>query len=388
MGALDGLKVIDLSRLFPGPFCTTLLADHGAEVIVVEAPHFRDESVITLTPMVRRNKRHVALDLKHEDGRAVFFRMLAGADVLMQGFRPGVAERLGVGYETVREVNPRIIYCSLTGYGQDGPLAFQAGHDMNYMAASGMLDLVTDASGRPIVPKFQISHLTGSLYAALGILLALASREKTGQGQYIDAAMTDGLVTLLALPMAHIFAGTTLPGRFDNDAPDGWFACYRVYETADGRYLSVGPLEPHLWAILCEKLGCPEFIDLQYDIAAQGDIISGLEKIFQGKTLAEWLALLDGPDACIAPVTRVDELLQVPHVQARRLIHQPTGGVPEPGIVPKLSLTPGALRMPAYRFGQHTREVLSEMGYSGEEIADLAERGVAWTRPSRDEENR
>ena len=317
-----------------------------------------------------------------------FFQMLANADVLMQGFRPGRGRKARGGLrDRAGSESPHHLLLALTGYGQDGPLAFQAGHDMNYMAASGMLDLVRDASGRPVVPKFQISHLTGSLYAALGILLALASREKTGQGQYIDAAMTDGLVTLLALPMACMFSGSLLPGRFDNTIPDAWFACYRVYETADGRYISVGPLEPHLWATLCRQLGCPEYIDLQYDIAAQADIIAGLEGIFLGKTLAEWLDILDGPDACIAPVTNVNELLDVAHLQSRQLIHQPPGGVPEPGIVPKLSLTPGGFRLPPYRFGEHTSQVLSELGYAAEEIDVLEERGVAWARPSDHEQN-
>jgi len=377
MGALDGLNVVDLSRLLPGPFCTTLLADHGADVIVVEAPKFRNSPVLGFVPMVRRNKRHMALDLKGTEGQEIFTALVSKADVLVEGFRPGVADRLGVGYDAVRQVNPRIIYCSLTGYGQNGPLADKAGHDINYMAQAGMLDLVKDATGVPVVPNFQIADLSGSLYATVGILMALMSRERTGKGQYLDVSMTDGLISLLAIPLSFTFSGSLFPGRPDNQSPF-WFPCYRVYRTRDGGFLSVGALEPHLWDSLCRKLGCPQYSALQYDVNAIDEITADLENLFESRDLHHWLELLEGPDNCVAPVVKVADLPDHPHFRARGAVRTPPGGVPEPGIVPQLLGTPSEQRMPAYRFGEHTREVLAELGYSPEQIENLKGQGAVW----------
>jgi crotonobetainyl-CoA:carnitine CoA-transferase CaiB-like acyl-CoA transferase len=250
------------------------------------------------------------------------------------------------------------------------------------MATAGMFDLMRDLTGNPIVPNLQIADLTGSLYAALGILLALTSREKTGQGQHVDVAMTEGLVSLLALGLSFAYSGVTFPGRPDNNNPSQWFACYRLYETADGEYFSIGALEPHLWASVCRTLGCPEYAALQYDRSSQARIIAHLEKLFRSKTRAQWNEILSEPDNCVAPVMHVPELIDDPYLKFRKLIHQPQGGVPEPGIVPKLSLTPGDLRLPAYHFGQHTRQVLKELGYSGAEMEDLEDREVIWTAPT------
>ncbi|MDQ7783065.1 MAG: CaiB/BaiF CoA-transferase family protein [Desulfomonilaceae bacterium] len=375
MGALDGLRIVELNRLLPGAFCTALLADHGADVIVVEAPRFRDDAVVGEVPMVRRNKRHMALDLKTETGRKVFLDLIEDADVMVEAFRPGAAERLGLGYEALSRLNPRLIYCSLTGYGQSGPLADRAGHDLNFMAVSGMLDLMRDGQGAPIVPKFQMSHLSGSLYAALGIMLALSAREKTGRGQYIDVSMTDALVSLLAMPLSFTFTGTPFAGRVANDLPES-FPCYRVYKTGDGEHISVGPLEPHLWAGLCAKLGCPQYATLQYDAAARAEIEQHLEGLFLEKSLREWEELLNDRDDCTAAVTRVSDLPRDAHLSARHMIHTTPEGIPEPGIAPVLSDTPGSFRRPAYRFGEHTAEILCEMGYSPEEITVLTDKGV------------
>ncbi len=378
MGALDGLKVVDLSRLLPGPFCTALLADHGADVVAVEAPRFRNDPVLGHVPMVMRNKRHMSVDLKTGKGKEVFFKLISTADVLVEGFRPGVAERLGVGQDAVRHANTRIIYCSLTGYGQDGPLAKKAGHDLNYMAAAGMLALNLDKDRTPITPNFQMADLSGSLYAALGILLAVVARERTGTGQYVDVSMTDGLLSLLAVPLSFTFAGKCFPGRPDNDSPE-WFACYRVYKTRDGDYLSVGSLEPHLWESLCQKLGCPQFTAVQYERAKQGEIIAHLEHLFASRDLKDWLELLDDPDDCVAPVRRVRDLPDDPHLVARGMIRRSSLGIPEPGITPKLSDTPGQYRRPAYVFGEHTREVLAELGYAEDQILRMEEDIVVWS---------
>lgn len=378
MGALDGLSILDLSRLLPGPFCTALLADHGADVTVLEAPRFRDDPVLGDVPMTRRNKRHISVDLRSDEGREIFFKLAADVDVLLEGFRPGVTARLGVDYDSVRERNPLVIYCSLTGYGQTGPLASKAGHDLNYMSIAGMLDLTRDKDRFPIMPNFQMADLAGSLYAAFGILAALAARERTGNGQYIDVSMTDSLISLLPVPLSFSFLNTPLPGRPANDSPE-WFPCYQVYRTSDGKHISVGPLEPHLWENLCNKLGCPEYGPTQYDISRREEMESYLEQLFATRTLADWLSQLDEPNDCVAPVNRVRDLPLEPHFKAREMIHQDGNTIPQPGVTPKLSETPGEIRRPPYQFGEHTREILQELGYSQGYISDLEERSVVWT---------
>ncbi len=381
MGTLDGLRVLDLSRLLPGPFCTSLLADHGADVTVVEAPRFKDDVVLGEVPMVRRNKRHLALDLRSDEGKEIFFKLSDEADCFIEGFRPGAADRLGVGYDAVSARNPRIVYCSLTGYGQTGPLVDRAGHDLNYMATAGLLDLNRDKNGFPIMPNFQMADLSGSLYAALGILMAVISRERTGKGQYIDVSMTDGLVSLLPVALSFSFSGALMPGRVSNEGPE-WFPCYRVYETKDGRHYTVGPLEPHLWKDLCEKLGCPEYADAQYDVEKLAEITNHFEKLFRSKTLTEWTEFLNEPNDCTAPVNKVTELPNYPHLRSRGMIHFSEGGIPEPGVAPKFFHTPGSVLRPPYAFGEHTREILGELGYPDEKIRELEETGVIWAPES------
>lgn len=379
MGALDGLKVLDLSRLLPGPFCTAILADHGADVVVLEAPRFRNDPVLGQVPMVLRNKRHMGVDLKADKGTEVFFKLVSTADVVVEGFRPGVAERMGVGHEAVRRVNPRIVYCSLTGYGQYGPLTHKAAHDINLMAAAGGLDLIRGKDGTPIVPNFPMAQIAGSLYAALGILLALAARDRTGQGQYVDVAAADSLVSLLAMPLSFAFLGKAIPGKRNGDSQES-LACYRVYKTRDGEHLSVGPLEPHLWASLCDKLGCPQYTPLQYDHERQDEVVNHLEQLFATRDLKDWLEVLAEPDDCVAPVTVLKDLAREPQFLARGMIHQSSVGVPEPGITPQLSQTPGTFRRPVYKFGEHTREVLEELGYTDEQIAGMEHDGAVWSR--------
>lgn len=378
MGALDGLKIVDLSRLLPGPFCTSLLADHGADVTVLEGPGFRDDPITGIAQMTRRNKRHVSVDLRKEEGKEIFFKLAAEADVVTQGFRPGVADRLGVGYQSVRGHNSRIIYCSLSGYGQTGPLAQKAGHDLNLMAVAGILDLMRDKDRFPVMPNFAVAGLAGSLYAAFGILAALAARERTGEGQHIDVSMTDSLISMMAIPLPSIFLNRPFPGRPAIDSTD-WFPCYRVYQTSDGKYLSVGPLEPHLWEGLCNKLGCPEYALAQYDISRREEMESYMEKLFGSRTLAEWLEELNEPNDCVAPVNRVRDLPQEPHFVERGMIHTGEDGVPQPGVAPKLSETPGQIRRSPFQFGEHTREVLLELGYSEQDIVALRERSVVWS---------
>lgn len=377
MGALDGIRVLDFSRLFPGHFCSTMLADHGADVLVVEAPWFKEASVLGDVPMIMRNKRHMALDIRTEKGRQIFLDLASRSDVLIEGFRPGVMKKLGVNYQSVSRINPRIIYCSITGYGQDGPLAEKAGHDLNYMAQGGFLDLLRDQDYNPVIPGFQISDLAGSLYAALGILLALQARQKSNIGQHIDAAITDGLLSLLAVPISFSWSKTLLPGRTDQESRDH-FPCYNIYRTKDGEHISVGPLEPHLWASLCEKLGCPQYSPLQYDRGAMDGISVHLQAIFLSRDLRDWTEFLNDPDDCIAPLVRVENLRHIPHFLAREMIILAGESAPQPGIAPKMSGTPGELQRPAYRFGQHSREILSELGYTQDSIEEFISESVVW----------
>ena len=378
--ALDGFKVIDLSRLLPGPFCTSVLADHGADVIVVEGPRFRESDVLGIVPMTRRNKRHVSIDLTTDSGREIFFKLVQTADVMVEGFRPGVTKKLGVDYPTLKNINPSIIYCSLTGYGQTGPLREKAGHDMNYMATSGLLDLLRDQNGFPVMPNFQMADLSGSLFSAIGILCALLARQRTGQGQYIDASMTDGLVSLLAVPLSFTFSGATFPGRLSNDSP-GWFPCYRIYETLDNRHITVGPLEPHLWASLVKKLGRADLVDSQYDPESSEKTGMELKELFRTKTLEEWTAFLNGPNDCVAPVNYISELPDYDHFVQRKAIRKNKGGLFEPGIAPLLAGTPGEVRTEAYEFGEHTAEVLRSLGYDQAHIDSLQAQGAIWSRP-------
>jgi len=377
MSALDGLKVIDLSRLLPGPFCSTLLGDHGADVTVVEAPRFKDSDVLGVVPMVRRNKRHMALDLSGKSGKEIFFKLVRNSDVLIEGFRPGVVGRLGVDYESVRKFNDRIIYCSLTGYGQDGPLKDKAGHDLNYMALAGMLDLMRDRNGKLTQPNFQMADLSGSLYAALGILLALQSRASSGKGQYVDVSMTDGLISLLAVPLSFTFTGAQFPGRPDKNEPQS-YPCYRLYKTKDGGHLSIGPLEEHLWKKLCDKLGKPEYSDRQYDKSSISEITLGLEEIFSTRDLKDWLEFLEGPDYCVSPVNRMDDLPHEPQLIHRRMILKNSQGIPMPGLTPRLSETPASIRKESYTFGGDTRKILMELGHSKDEIIAFEKKGVTW----------
>ncbi len=243
------------------------------------------------------------------------------------------------------------------------------------MAFAGMLDLSRDKDGTPVMPNFQMAGLSGSLYAVIGILMALLSRQKTGLGQHVDVSITDGLVSLLPLPLVSAFSGKSLPGRTDSSGRDR-FPCYDVYQTRDNEFLSLGPLEPHLWASLCNKLGFPRYASLQYDPSSRDEIAGTLRKLFRTRDLGDWLGILDSDDDCIAPVRRVTDLTKDPHLHARDMLPASNGGIPQPGVAPKLMRTPGTLRRPAYRFGEHTREILEELGYSQEQIEELESKGV------------
>ncbi|MFP4214083.1 MAG: CaiB/BaiF CoA transferase family protein [Desulfohalobiaceae bacterium] len=374
-GVLQGVTVLDLSRLLPGPYCSMLLADHGARVIAVEGQSPGDFFV----SQVYRNKEHICLDLKSEPGLAVFLQLAAQADVILEGFRPGVAGRLGVDYRSVRRVNPEVVYCSLTGYGQSGPGSEKAGHDVNYLAVSGVLDLLGLREASPSIPGVQFADLAGGLNAALGIILALLHRGRTGKGQYIDISIADCSLALLPL-VQHLEQSSGQKLSRGDNLLSHRYACYNVYETLDQRYLALGALEGKFWQRLCRHLGLQELIPLQFDESRRQEVVQTLRRIFKQKALAVWQQELGELDICITPVQSLQEAQQDPLFLQRDMIPEKKGPGQESkqglGVQIKLQRTPGSVRNPAPGFGQDTCKVLQELGYSKQEIEGLLQQGV------------
>ena len=379
MGPLKGLRVIELAGIGPGPFCAMLLADMGADVVRVDRTEASDLGV----PMDKRydingrNRRSVALDLKSPAGRDAVKRLVAGADVLIEGFRPGVAERLGLGPADCHAINPRLVYGRMTGFGQTGPMAQAAGHDLNYIALTGALHAIGPAGGKPVPPLNLVGDYGGgALYLAMGLLAALHERTQSGRGQVVDAAMVDGAASL-----ASIFYGMTASGRWNeqrgNNLLDGGAPFYDTYETADGKYVSIGALEPKFFAEMAERIGLDaRFIKGQYDRKLWPEMRAEMTRILRGKTRDAWCTVLEGSDACFAPVLSIAEAPTHPHAQARQAFVD-VDGVVQPGPAPRFDRsTPGPVR-PAPATGTHTDEVLAEAGFSADEIAALHAAGAA-----------
>ncbi len=370
--------MIDLSRLLPGPYCSMILADHGARVISIEDKRFLADGLFM--DIVNRNKKHMTLNLKTAEGKQIFFKLIEKADIVLEGFRPGVVNRLGVDYESVKKVNPRIIYCSISGFGQTGPYRDRVGHDVNYLSIGGVLDLIGETDRPPAIPGIQIADIAGGgMNAAIGIMLALFAREKSGQGQYVDISMTDGMVGFLPASMFFSRLTGSEPVRSDNLLSHR-YACYNTYETADGKYLSIGAVEKRFWQKLCKILEIQDYADLQYDDRHRTEIIDCLRRTFRQKTLAEWEGVLGGSDVCWAPIQSLGDVLKDPLFQAREMVVEfetrsgqksKTLGVPV-----KMSDTPGSIRTPPPEFGQDTAAILKELGYTDEEIGVLVEKEV------------
>jgi crotonobetainyl-CoA:carnitine CoA-transferase CaiB-like acyl-CoA transferase len=392
MRPLEGIKILDLTRLLPGPYGTMLLGDLGAEVIKIEEPERGDyarwnppqiNGVGSRHLLLNRNKKSVTLNLKAPEGKAVLRKMVEqGADVLIEQFRPGVMDRLGVGFKDLEKVNPRIIYCSLTGYGQDGPYRDVAGHDLNYIGVAGVLSLTGQKGGAPVIPGTQIADLIGGgLYAVIGILSALMARQKTGRGQYIDISMLDGVVSLLPDSAALFFAEGKAP-RAGERRLTGGLPQYQVYRTQDEKYLAVGALEEKFWANLSRLIGKPEWaekIPKELDPRSE-EIKEEMARVFKTKTQKEWLDLLMNEDACVTAVQSLDEVFSDPHVLHRQMlveqIHPKAGRLRQIGVPIKFSHTPGEVRTPAPEIGEHTEEILKQLGYSQGEIDRLRRGGV------------
>jgi crotonobetainyl-CoA:carnitine CoA-transferase CaiB-like acyl-CoA transferase len=373
MTPLQNLKLLDLSRQLPGPFCSTMLADLGMETLMISNPTDPFGSGI---PFMARNKRSMKLNLKTAAGREVLLRLVDQADVLLEGFRPGVMKRLGLDYATLAARNPRLIYCAISGYGQDGPYRDRVGHDVNYLGFAGVLGFIGHSDGAPVIPGVQIADIgAGALMAVIGILCAVIARQQTGRGQMVDISMLDGAALWNVYPvLLHLLGETPQRGRTQLT---GYNACYAVYETKDHRYVTVGAYEGHFWATLCTSLGHPEFIERQW---VQGDerqhILETFRAIFRTKTQAEWLAELGERDICFGPVNDVGQMLADPQLRHRGMVVDQPNGQPTLGNPVHLSETPPSLRTPPPLFGEHTETVLHELGFDAAGIERLRADGV------------
>jgi crotonobetainyl-CoA:carnitine CoA-transferase CaiB-like acyl-CoA transferase len=395
-GALDGVRVLDLTRLLPGGFCSLLLADMGADVVKVEdtgmgdyvrwAPPYygSDEhqqlgTRSALYLALNRGKRSIRLDLKSDGGRDAFLRLVRDHDVVLESFRPGVLDRLGCGYDALREANPKIVYCAITGYGQTGSHAGRAGHDMNYLGLTGLLGLTGEPDGPPVQSAGQIADIGGgALMAALGVLASLRERDRSGEGQLVDVSMTDGALSWLAMVAAQYLCDGEVPRR-GHGSLTGGLACYRPYEAADG-WVTCGALEPKFWQRFCRGVGREDLIDQQF--AGPGsDGVRQVAEVFRSRTREEWRAFNDEHDAMIEPVLELDEALASKLVEEREMVvelDQPElGAVRLLGFPLKLSRTPGDPTRPAPALGEHTEEVLRDAGLSEEEVAALVSSGAA-----------
>jgi len=374
--ALEGIRVLDLSRMLPGPYCSMMLADLGAEVIKVEEPVVGDPTrrsppIISgkSAPFnqVNRNKKSIAIDLKNVEGRKVFLKLASTADCVLEQFRPGVVDRLGINYARIAGINSRIVYCSLTGFGQDGPHRERSGHDLNYLALSGVLGLTTDDSGKPVIPGVQVADLAGGMIAGFAILAALLARERTGRGQYVDVSMFDVMLSMLPIPAAHHLAGATIPvgGKY---VLSGAYPFYNVYETGDGKFMTLGALEPKFWANFCRRVGREDLVSRQFDSGERREnLFTELQAIFKSKSQSDWVEFIRDADCCCEPVLSMVEAFEHVQTRAREMIRQSSGITDQLGFSYKLSETPPREASPAPDLGAHTEELLAAIGLTEDE---------------------
>lgn len=386
---LDGVRILDLSRLLPGPYATQLLGDAGAEVIKIEdtgagdyaraLPPYTDAGTGAVFDAVNRGKKSVSLDLKSEAGQEVFFQLAAEADVLIESFRPRVVDRLGVDYDTITEYNDDIIYCSLTGYGQAGPLADRVGHDLNYVGRAGLLDLTRESErAKPQIPGYTVADMAGGLFAAFSVVSALLSRELgNDSGEYIDVSMTDVVLSFSQAVSQPVFEGERpRPGESELTGGLPW---YDVYETADGKYVTFAALEPQFYRAFCEAIGREDIRGAHSttDEAERAALREELSEIFYSRTRSEWMDTLDGVDASVEPVYTLAEALEQEQIESRGLIWdavRPRIGFPAEG-----TATPQDRGALAPGHGEHTEAVLKAHGYTVSEIEELDSAGVILT---------
>ncbi len=399
-GALDGIKILELARVAPGAFCTMMLADMGAEVLKVAAPltdvpepgseEAKEEARRAAHSFVNRNKRSIALNLKRPEAQKILHQLAADADVLVEGFRPGVMARLGADYDTLRTINPRLIYCALSGFGQDGPYRDHPAHDINYLSIGGVLNLIGQPDRHPAIPLNIVADYAGaSMHGVVGILLALLARQQTGRGQFVDVSYLDTTVALLAATpvLRDFFCHGNTCGRGEG-ALGGSYPYYTTYATADNKLLSVGCTEPWLWENFCRAIGREDLgrLALQREhFASVADTAAKqatkeVEAIMRQKTRDEWYEFLKDKNVCVGPVYTVEETFQDPQVKAREMVvdvEEPRyGRIRQAGIAIKLSETPGSIRRVGPSIGEHTDEVLSSLGYSETESEQLRQVGA------------
>lgn len=399
-GPLAGLKVLELIRVPPGAFCTMLLADMGAEVLKIETPPSSPAAPASEQAaqaerraafhFVNRNKRSLAVNLKQTDGQRLLHQLAADADVLVEGFRPGVMARLGGDYETLRRLNPRLIYCSLSGYGQDGPYRDLPAHDINFLALAGVLNLIGDPGRPPAIPLNLIADYAGaSLHGVVGILLALLARQRTGRGQRVDVSYLDtSLALLAATPMLQTFLRKGADSRRGAGLSGGAYPYYATYETADGKTLAVGCADAEQWDAFCKAVGLAELDEAGPDETHSGRVADGaaqaaktaVQAVLRQKTRDEWLSVFRDRPVSVAPVHAVDEAFDDPHVLARQMtvdvVHPRHGSTQQAGIAIKLSGTPGSIRGAGPVPGEHTDEVLQALGYDETRRAELRRAGT------------
>ncbi|MEE4376958.1 MAG: CaiB/BaiF CoA-transferase family protein [Candidatus Competibacteraceae bacterium] len=387
---LHGIKVLDLTRLLPGPVATLHLADMGADVIKIEDPGVGDYARVLgdksghnawLFLLVNRNKRALRLDLKQAAGQQAFLDLALQADVIVESFRPGVVDKLGIGYDTVHALNPRIVYCSITGYGQTGPYRDRAGHDLNYCGYSGVTDQIGTQDGAPAIPNIQLGDLLGgSLSAVMGILAAVIDAQQTGQGRSVDVAMTDCLLAHAIFPLiAQLAGGQTRPRG--QDFLSGVLPCYSLYETADGRHMAVGALEKKFWTLCCQTLGRPELAEQHWVFGEEAEMIRAeLAAIFKTQPQTYWTDLFEGVDCCVTPVLTLTESVINDQIAARNMFvnsdHSLDGSLTQFAFPIKFSEFEFSIEREAPRVGEHSEEILIQAGFSAERISALRETGV------------
>lgn len=368
MLALEGIRVLDMSRLLPGPYCTSILADFGAEVIKIEEPGKGDYSR-TFPPfigdlsywflIVNRNKKSVVIDLKTEAGKNQFLELVKTADVVVESYRPGVLKKLGVDYETASKINPKIVYCSLTGYGTKGPLAKQADHDIGYVSLAG----VTAMSGeeKPAIPGILMADMTASYMAGMSIMIALRHAQATGEGQEIDVNLYNTSMTLMP-GVANLYFGSGFVAERGNNWLTGTNPNYNIYETKDARFVSVGCLEKKFWSNLCRAVDKEEFIDLIDDEKSYPYLKEEMAKVFKTRTMREWESFLYGKDTCVTPILKYDEACASEQTKANEMVldvhDDELGDYKLPGFAMKLSKTPASIRSRAPYLGEHNKEIL------------------------------
>jgi crotonobetainyl-CoA:carnitine CoA-transferase CaiB-like acyl-CoA transferase len=389
-GALSGLKVVDLSRLLPGPFCSMILGDMGADVIKVEDPK-QGDYIRWWPPLIgknsgfhvvlNRNKRSLTLNLKLSEGKELFKRLIREADVLLESFRPGVMTKLGLSYEILRAINPRLVYCTITGYGIEGQRSRKAGHDINYLALGGVLSH-SGKDAHPTMAGVQIADLGGGgLLAAFSIVTALLARERLGEGQFIDVSMMDGALIWNCLRWGKYLADEKIPFPGDDFLNHG-FACYNIYETRDGRHMSLGALEPQFWKAFCEAAAHREWDHPNYFEPGphQQVLQQEIASFFRQKTMAQWVNYFEGWDCCCEPIMNLAEVMDDPDARARQMVvdmvHESWGAYRQLGIAPKFSLTPGMIKSHAPELGEHTRSILEGLGIPPDEIEALKMKGA------------